>query len=206
MPQSNVFSGPFSLTSQGVTDALGYTPVNRAGDTMLGDLKFTDATYDIGKAGATRPRDLFYSRTGQGGTLALGGATIGSHALAVTGTMSLSGTLTAAAATFSSTATIANNVALRWGDAGAVARDVIVLNSGGGLSITNNNGGTGGPIQFITGATEIFRVDGTNGLYIASGQKLTLGNAYAAGATSPTGSLTLYDSAGVAYKVPAQAA
>src|ERR1700680_216609 len=33
-----------------------------AGGTLTGDLKFTDALYDIGKSGATRPRDIFASR------------------------------------------------------------------------------------------------------------------------------------------------
>lgn len=33
-----------------------------AGQTLAGDLIFTDATYDIGKSGATRPRDGFFSR------------------------------------------------------------------------------------------------------------------------------------------------
>jgi len=45
-----------------------------AGGILTGDLKFTDATYDIGKSGATRPRDLFLSRNAViGGTLTLGG-------------------------------------------------------------------------------------------------------------------------------------
>lgn len=40
------------------------------GGTLTGDLLFTDATYDIGKAGATRPRDIFASRNVTvGGTL-----------------------------------------------------------------------------------------------------------------------------------------
>jgi hypothetical protein len=40
------------------------------------DLLFTDNTYDIGKSGATRPRDLFQSRNAViGGTLAVTGAT-----------------------------------------------------------------------------------------------------------------------------------
>ncbi len=38
------------------------------------DLKFVDATYDVGKSGATRPRDLFLSRNAVvGGTLAVTG-------------------------------------------------------------------------------------------------------------------------------------
>lgn len=51
------------------------------------DLLFTDATYDIGKSGATRPRDLFLSRNCTiGGTLAATGAVTFSGALSVTGT------------------------------------------------------------------------------------------------------------------------
>lgn len=42
------------------TAASTYLPL--AGGTLVGDLKFTDATYDIGKSGATRPRDGFFSR------------------------------------------------------------------------------------------------------------------------------------------------
>lgn len=85
-----VFPGP--VDSAAVISALGYTPVNKAGDTMLGDLKFTDASFDIGKSGATRPRDGFFSRNFQIGTsLAIGGATVGTNALAVTGTSLLTG-------------------------------------------------------------------------------------------------------------------
>ena len=50
------------------------------------DLLFTDATYDIGKSGATRPRDLFTSRNAAvGGTLAVTGATTLTGALAAQG-------------------------------------------------------------------------------------------------------------------------
>lgn len=49
---------PYLTTS---TAASTYLPL--AGGTLTGDLKFTDATYDIGKSGATRPRDGFFSRT-----------------------------------------------------------------------------------------------------------------------------------------------
>lgn len=48
--------------------------LDKTGDTMTGDLKFTDASYDIGKSGATRPRDFFLSRNAViGGTLAVTG-------------------------------------------------------------------------------------------------------------------------------------
>ncbi len=38
---------------------LGYAPLNKAGDTMTGNLLFTDNTLDIGASGATRPRTLY---------------------------------------------------------------------------------------------------------------------------------------------------
>lgn len=37
--------------------------------TLVGDLLFTDATYDLGKSGATRPRDAFFSRNVTVGSL-----------------------------------------------------------------------------------------------------------------------------------------
>lgn len=36
--------------------------LDKTGDTMTGNLLFTDATYDIGASGATRPRDAYLSR------------------------------------------------------------------------------------------------------------------------------------------------
>jgi hypothetical protein len=54
------------------------------------DLKFTDATYDIGKTGATRPRDLFTSRdVSAGRDLAV------ARNAAVTGTLAVTGAFTA---------------------------------------------------------------------------------------------------------------
>lgn len=48
------------------------------GGTLTGNLLFTDATYDIGATGATRPRDLFLSRNQViGGTLTVTGAVTG---------------------------------------------------------------------------------------------------------------------------------
>ena len=48
--------------------------LDKTGDTMTGSLLFTDATYDIGASGATRPRDLFLSRNATiGGTLGVTG-------------------------------------------------------------------------------------------------------------------------------------
>lgn len=46
----------------------------KAGGTFVGDVLFTDGLYDLGKTGATRPRDGFFSRNVEiGGTLAVTG-------------------------------------------------------------------------------------------------------------------------------------
>ena len=69
------------------------------------DLLFLDATYDIGKSGASRPRDLFQSRNATiGGTLGVTGATtlsstVATGALTVTGAATVSTTLGVTGAT-----------------------------------------------------------------------------------------------------------
>ena len=56
------------------------------------DLLFVDATYDIGKSGASRPRDLFQSRNHVvGGTLSVTGATTLSSTANVTGLLTPTG-------------------------------------------------------------------------------------------------------------------
>jgi hypothetical protein len=69
--------------------------------TATGDILLTDATYDIGKSGATRPRDLFVSRNA-----AIGGT------LAVTGAVTLTVTLTVAQGGTGLTTLTTNNVIL----------------------------------------------------------------------------------------------
>ena len=61
-----------------------------AGGTLTGDLKFTDALYDIGKAGATRPRDGFFSRNLTVGTaLFVGSSAFGKFAAPSDGVVTL---------------------------------------------------------------------------------------------------------------------
>ncbi len=61
-----------------ITGDLEVTGNFKVDQNVVGDLKFTDGLYDIGKSGATRPRDGFFSRN-----VAIGGA------LAVTGSLLL---------------------------------------------------------------------------------------------------------------------
>jgi hypothetical protein len=62
----------------GVTGATSLAAISALG-TVASDLLFPDATYDIGKSGATRPRDGFFSRNVViGGTLGVTGAITGS--------------------------------------------------------------------------------------------------------------------------------
>lgn len=68
-----------------------YLPIS--GGTLTGNLLFSDALFDIGASGATRPRDLFLSRNAAVG----GAATVGST-LAVTGAATFSSTVSGTAA------------------------------------------------------------------------------------------------------------
>lgn len=77
-------SAPFAVSASSAVvpnldadklDGLEATAFFRLGPTVnAGNLLFTDATYDIGASGATRPRDLFLSRNAViGGTTTFGG-------------------------------------------------------------------------------------------------------------------------------------
>ena len=75
------------------------------------DLLFTDATYDIGKSGATRPRDLFTSRNATVGSdivvsgtgpHAIGGATVDYVRLGLAGAFTSGGASTVAYGTYTS--------------------------------------------------------------------------------------------------------
>lgn len=59
---SGILSNTLDLSGYLTSSVATATYLPLAGGTLTGDLKFTDATYDIGKSGATRPRDGWFSR------------------------------------------------------------------------------------------------------------------------------------------------
>ena len=78
---SGTLSNTLDLSSYLTSSVATATYLPLAGGTLTGDLKFTDATYDIGKSGATRPRDGFFSRDITVGTTAnINSITLGSVA------------------------------------------------------------------------------------------------------------------------------
>jgi hypothetical protein len=94
--------------------------------TLVADLLFTDATFDIGKSGATRPRDGFFSRNVVvGGTLNVSGATS-------LGAVSALGTVSADLLFTDATFDIGKSAATRPRD-GFFSRNVVI---GGTLNVT----------------------------------------------------------------------
>jgi len=110
------------------------------GTGLAHDLKFVDATYDIGKSGATRPRDLFLSRNATiGGLLTVTG--FGPHQFSATGNGD-------------NILTVAN------GSAGAAARAVLLATSdaaSGGVYVYGSGvvGSAGTTLLIGTGAAGI---------------------------------------------------
>jgi hypothetical protein len=145
-----------TATGLAVTDALAVTGNTTLTGAITSNLIFTDATYDIGASGATRPRDLFLSRNAVvGGTLGVTGA---SSLASITGT-TYGGTGTVAA--FTGTATPAGgasgtaiflgsaNFGIYFGSGApsvSAAKGSIYLRSDGSSPTTriycNTNGGT----------------------------------------------------------------
>ena len=125
-------------------EALLYTDLNAEFNNILNNpgslicpitfnLTFTDATYDIGASGATRPRDLFLSRNAViGGTLAVTGVTTLSNNLKFD-------TNTAASSNGVIQKTSAQGLLLL-GVAGSVADLALMTPSGGAYIIQNPTG------------------------------------------------------------------
>ena len=135
------------------------------------DLLFVDATYDIGKSGASRPRDLFQSRN----------ATIGGT-LGVTGATTLSSTVATGALTVTGAATVSTTL----GVTGATTLSSTVAT--GALTVTGDETVSG--TLAVTGATTL--TGGLNTpLVVAQGGsgRATATTAYAvlAAGTTPTG-------------------
>ncbi len=111
--------------------------------TISSDLLFTDATYDIGKSGATRPRDLFISRNfTAGGTGHIVGATT------LDSTLSIGGNVISDVLFTDATYDIGKSGATRPRD-GFFSRNFVI---GGTLGVTGNVtfSGTGNSVGTIT--------------------------------------------------------
>lgn len=89
---SQTFSAGIAVTGNStITGTL--TGVTQLVTALSGDLLFTDALYDIGKSGATRPRDIFASRNGViGGTLGVTGILTATAGISLTAPNALMGT------------------------------------------------------------------------------------------------------------------
>lgn len=145
--------------------------LDKTGDTMTGDLKFTDATYDIGKTGATRPRDFFLSRNAViGGTLGVTGV-----ATLAASTISLrSVTYTLPAADAAGALTSNGSGTLSWASSGNVtkvgtpANDQVGVWTGDGTlegtaNLTQDSAGILTHVTTSSGGGHVFNSTGTNG-------------------------------------------
>lgn len=117
-----------TINSATITGTLTWSP------TITGHLLFTDATYDIGASGATRPRDFFLSRN----------ATIGGT-LGVTGNVTLSGTSNSVGTITTGTWT---------GTAVGIAYGGTSLTSLGDDAIVVGDGATSATARTITNCTD----------------------------------------------------
>ena len=193
---NKTFTAP-TITSPTLTGTISATDLDISGNTTIGDassdtltvtatitsnLLFTDATYDIGATGATRPRDLFLSRDAVlGGTITTtGNASLGGDAnvvgsfsvntdkfqvAAATGNTLVAGTLGVTGAT---TATGGLNVDTinEITAAGGVTIDSVVLKDGG--ITTTGNTIAGANIIIKNGGNSVDVGNGTGDLQIGS--------------------------------------
>ena len=138
--------------------------------TVTSDLLFTDATYDIGKSGATRPRDGFFSRNmAVGGTLGVTGATTLSSTLGVTGALTATAGITSGSDIVSDSDSTDDlgTTSVRWANLYVDS----IGDTGQALAITagsNNVNVTAGTLA-LTGAQTISSTLGVTGLITASG-------------------------------------
>ena len=138
--------------------------------TVTSDLLFTDATYDIGKSGATRPRDGFFSRNmAVGGTLGVTGATTLSSTLGVTGALTATAGITSGSDIVSDSDSTDDlgTTSVRWANLYVDS----IGDTGQALAITagsNNVNVTAGTLA-LTGAQTISSTLNVTGLITANG-------------------------------------
>lgn len=160
--------------------------------TLGGHLLFTDATYDIGASGATRPRDFYLSRnaviggslTGTTGAFA---QAANSNQLLVTLTNTTSGTAAGVSQEWTSGTAIGRMVTLSQGftpSAPYKASQTILLSVNGELALYSPSGNT----VVYAGATTACATFSSTGVTVASGRTLTLTGVTVAG--TPTWSST----------------
>lgn len=166
---------PGPVTSAQIVAALGYTPLNPAA--IGSDLLFSpDATYDIGKSGATRPRNFFASGTGTfGGAISSAGATITSSFTA-TGLVTNASLATAATNTVKGNATSgsASPTDLAVGTCSTAASALIwTTNTGFGCNTSITAAAV--PASGLTGATLAAGVTGSSLTSVGTLTTLTMG-------------------------------
>lgn len=136
-------------------------------------------------------------------SLALGGATIGSDALGVTGTANISGALTAGS-TINATSTIISQASLRAPilSGGNASGSALVVQSTSGAGTTDS-------ITFRTASqVTALTIDTNQKVAVASGKVFQLGNAATTGlgagllAATTNATIVISDSGGQAYRIP----
>lgn len=163
-----------ALTATTLTGALSgaQTGITQIG-TLAADLLFTDATYDIGKASVTRPRDIFASRN-----LTVGGFT-------TSGGISITGSVTAATGSSIDLQLITTTGYLTSYDHSGLAFQTLVLR---GSPITLSSGAAGG-LGWNVDSTGHFRAITDNSYDIGAAGALRPRNLFVAGNGTFGGSL-----------------
>jgi hypothetical protein len=152
--------------------------------TRAADLLFTDATYDFGKAGATRARDGFFSRhLTVGGTLTVNGtgtheftsALSGGNFLGIVNTTNDTASYSALKATAGATNTYLYCLSAAYTPSTIyLAASGVLVNAGaGGLSIAATN--AAGDIRFYAGGTTERVAISDAGVVTIGGKALTFG-------------------------------
>jgi hypothetical protein len=167
-------------------DGLEASAFAKLGTANAGNLIFTDATYDIGASGATRPRDLFLSRNATiGGTLGVTGIATFTATPVFSSNATVTGRVTTAGVTSSNTLLFTADNTHDIGASGATRpRDLFLGRNatiGGTLGVTGATTLTSlhatGAVRFgtFTASAPIGSVDGWIEITDAAGNVRKLG-------------------------------